>query len=42
LLEKRDRACSGPTAPPQGLCLQSIEYPDPTASLLNWSPTKGR
>lgn len=33
LLEKRDRACSGPTAPPQGLCLQSVEYPDPTASL---------
>jgi len=38
LLEKRDRACSGPTAPPQGLCLQSVEYPDPTASLLG----KGR
>jgi tRNA pseudouridine38-40 synthase len=34
LLEKRDRACSGPTAPPQGLCLISVEYPDPTASLL--------
>jgi tRNA pseudouridine38-40 synthase len=34
LLEKRDRACSGPTAPPQGLCLQAVEYPDPTASLL--------
>jgi len=33
LLEKRDRACSGPTAPPHGLCLQSVEYPDPTASL---------
>ncbi len=38
LLGKRDRACSGPTAPPQGLCLQSVEYPDPTASLLG----KGR
>ncbi|HZP33069.1 MAG TPA: tRNA pseudouridine(38-40) synthase TruA [Candidatus Acidoferrales bacterium] len=35
LLEKRDRACSGPTAPPQGLCLQSVEYPDPTASLID-------
>jgi tRNA pseudouridine38-40 synthase len=34
LLAKRDRACSGPTAPPQGLCLQSVEYPDPTASLM--------
>lgn len=34
LLERRDRACSGPTAPPQGLCLQAVEYPDPTASLL--------
>jgi tRNA pseudouridine38-40 synthase len=35
LLEKRDRACSGPTAPPHGLCLLSVEYPDPTASLTN-------
>jgi tRNA pseudouridine38-40 synthase len=34
LLERRDRSCSGPTAPPHGLCLQSVEYPDPTASLL--------
>lgn len=33
LLEKRDRASCGPTAPPHGLCLQSVEYPDPTASL---------
>lgn len=33
LLEKRDRRCSGPTAQPHGLCLQSVEYPDPTASL---------
>jgi tRNA pseudouridine38-40 synthase len=33
LLEKRDRSCSGPTAPPHGLCLQSVEYPDPTVSL---------
>jgi tRNA pseudouridine38-40 synthase len=34
LLDRRDRSCSGPTAPPHGLCLQSVEYPDPTASLL--------
>jgi tRNA pseudouridine38-40 synthase len=27
LFELRDPACSGPTAPPQGLCLESIEYP---------------
>lgn len=35
LLAKRDRACSGPTAPAQGLCLESVEYPDPTASLMS-------
>lgn len=35
LLEKRDRACCGPTAPAHGLCLQSVEYPDPTASLMS-------
>jgi tRNA pseudouridine38-40 synthase len=34
LLARRDRGCCGPTAPPHGLCLQSVEYPDPTASLL--------
>jgi len=28
LFELRDPACSGPTAPPQGLCLESIEYPN--------------
>lgn len=33
LFALRDRCCSGPTAPPQGLCLHSVEYPDPTASL---------
>jgi tRNA pseudouridine38-40 synthase len=33
LVELRDRTQSGPTAPPQGLCLASIEYPDPTNSL---------
>jgi tRNA pseudouridine38-40 synthase len=35
LLAKRDRACCGPTAPPHGLCLQSVEYPDPTAFLIS-------
>ena len=34
LLEKCDRACSGPTAPAHGLCLQSVEYPDPAVSLM--------
>jgi tRNA pseudouridine38-40 synthase len=28
-----DRTRSGPTVPPEGLCLVSIEYPDPTDSL---------
>jgi tRNA pseudouridine38-40 synthase len=32
LIELRDRTQSGPTAPPQGLCLAAIEYPDPAAS----------
>jgi tRNA pseudouridine38-40 synthase len=26
LFERRDRTCSGPTVPPQGLCLMSVEY----------------
>jgi len=30
LFELRDRTRSGPTAPPQGLCLLCVEYPDPT------------
>jgi tRNA pseudouridine38-40 synthase len=38
LLEKRDRSCSGPTAPAHGLCLHSVEYPDPTASLIGRNP----
>ncbi len=33
LFELRDRSRSGPTVPAQGLCLVSVEYPDPTASL---------
>jgi tRNA pseudouridine38-40 synthase len=32
LIALRDRTQSGPTAPPQGLCLASIEYPDPADS----------
>lgn len=33
ILEARDRKRSGPTAPPEGLYLVSIEYPDPADSL---------
>jgi len=33
LFELRDRSRSGPTVPPQGLYLVSVEYADPTASL---------
>jgi tRNA U38,U39,U40 pseudouridine synthase TruA len=33
LFEVRDRSKSGVTMPPQGLCLESVEYPDPTNSL---------
>jgi tRNA pseudouridine38-40 synthase len=29
LFEARDRSKSGPTVPPQGLCLMSVEYPEP-------------
>lgn len=29
LLEMRDRTKSGPTMPPSGLCLVSVEYPEP-------------
>jgi len=35
LFEARDRSCSGPTAPPEGLYLVSLEYPDPTDSLAS-------
>ncbi len=38
LFELRDRSRSGPTVPPQGLCLVSVEYPDPTASLAGRQP----
>ena len=33
LFEMRDRSKSGPTMPPRGLCLVSVEYPDPANSL---------
>jgi tRNA pseudouridine38-40 synthase len=33
LFELRDRSRSGPTVPPQGLYLVSVEYPDPSDSL---------
>jgi tRNA pseudouridine38-40 synthase len=33
LLALRDRSKSGPTMPPHGLCLESVEYPDPANSL---------
>ena len=33
LFEMKDRSRSGPTLPPQGLCLLSVEYPDPADSL---------
>jgi tRNA pseudouridine38-40 synthase len=33
IFEARDRARSGPTVPPEGLYLVSLEYPDPTDSL---------
>lgn len=33
IFESKDRSRSGPTIPPDGLYLVSLEYPDPTASL---------
>jgi tRNA pseudouridine38-40 synthase len=36
LFEARDRSRSGPTAPPEGLYLVSLEYPDPTDSLASF------
>lgn len=33
IFESRDRSRSGPTMPPEGLYLVSLEYPDPTDSL---------
>ncbi|HTU34742.1 MAG TPA: tRNA pseudouridine(38-40) synthase TruA [Candidatus Acidoferrum sp.] len=43
IFEARDRSRSGPTVPPDGLYLISIEYPDPTNSLaLSTARKKGR
>jgi tRNA pseudouridine38-40 synthase len=41
LLELRDRSQSGPTVPPEGLYLVSLEFPDPTDSLAA-SPSRRR
>jgi tRNA pseudouridine38-40 synthase len=41
LFELRDRSRSGPTVPPEGLYLVSLEYPDPTDSLAS-SPSRRR
>jgi tRNA pseudouridine38-40 synthase len=35
VFESRDRSRSGPTMPPEGLYLVSLEYPDPTDSLAS-------
>jgi tRNA pseudouridine38-40 synthase len=35
VFELRDRSRSGPTVPPEGLYLVSLEYPDPTDSLAS-------
>jgi tRNA pseudouridine38-40 synthase len=35
LFALRDRSKCGPTMPPQGLCLESVEYPDPANSLAS-------
>lgn len=37
IFELRDRSRSGPTIPPEGLYLVSVEYPDPTDSLASVS-----
>ena len=37
ILESRDRQRAGPTVPPEGLYLVSLEYPDPTDSLAGFA-----
>lgn len=41
LFEVRDRSRSGPTVPPDGLCLVNLEYPDPTDSLASLVRRRG-
>ncbi|HTV60569.1 MAG TPA: tRNA pseudouridine(38-40) synthase TruA [Verrucomicrobiae bacterium] len=41
VFERRDRSRSGQTAPPEGLYLVSIEYPDPTNSLAGLGRERG-
>jgi len=40
ILESRDRQRSGPTVPPEGLYLVSLDYPDPTDSLASSAPRR--
>jgi tRNA pseudouridine38-40 synthase len=42
MFEARDRALSGPTVSPEGLYLVSLEYPDPTDSLAQYSRGRGK
>lgn len=42
LFEARDRSRSGPTVPPEGLYLVSLEYPDPTDSLATTARRRSR
>jgi tRNA pseudouridine38-40 synthase len=42
LLAARDRSRSGPTVPPEGLYLVSLEYPDPTDSLAGTARRRSR
>lgn len=42
LFEARDRGRSGPTVPPEGLYLVSLEYPDPTDSLATAARRRSR
>ncbi|MDE3109643.1 MAG: tRNA pseudouridine(38-40) synthase TruA [Acidobacteriota bacterium] len=42
LFEARDRSRSGPTVPPEGLYLVSLEYPDPADSLATAARRRSR
>jgi tRNA pseudouridine38-40 synthase len=42
IFEARDRSRSGPTVPPEGLYLVSLEYPDPTDSLASATTRSSR